>query len=107
MAFTPVYLWLATGEEIFREPLIVGPWMALIAVLMISNMATFSWNSLRPRRSIRLEVIFIFGLVFAALLTEPWWTLAIICIGYIALMPIALMRYGRIKRQRASVPSSE
>lgn len=102
LAFTPVYLWLATGEEIFREPLLVGPWMALIAVLMISNMATFSWNSIRPRRSIRLEVIFVAGLVFAALLVEPWWTLAAICIGYLALMPWALIRYGRVKQQRAA-----
>lgn len=102
LAFTPAFLWLATGEDIFREPLIVGPWMALIAVLMISNMATFSWNSLRPRRSIRLEVIFVAGLVFAALLTEPWWTLAVICIGYLALMPVALLRYGRVKQQRAA-----
>lgn len=106
LAFTPVYLWLATDEAIFREPLLVGPWMALIAVLMISNMPTFSWNSLRPRRSIRLEVIFVFGLVFAALLTEPWWTLAVICIGYMALMPWALVRYGRIKRQRSTASTN-
>lgn len=107
LAFTPVYLWLATGEEFFRQPLLVGPWMALIAVLMISNMATFSWNSLRPRRSIRLEVIFVAGLVFAALLVEPWWTLAVICIGYIALMPLALIRYANVKRQRSAAQPGE
>jgi CDP-diacylglycerol---serine O-phosphatidyltransferase len=104
LAFTPVYLWLATGGEweFLRDPIIVGPWMALIAVLMISNMATLSWTSLRPRRNIRLEVIFFIGLLFAALLVEPWWTLAAICIAYLALMPYGLWRYSRIKQQRAA-----
>ncbi|WP_284125026.1 CDP-alcohol phosphatidyltransferase family protein [Parerythrobacter aestuarii] len=100
LAFTPVYLWIATENELFRDPLIVGPWMAVIAVLMISNMATFSWSSIRPRRSIRLEVIFFAGLLFTALLVEPWWTLATICLGYLALMPLALVRYGKVKQQR-------
>lgn len=107
LAFTPVYLWLATGQEIFRDPLLVGPWTALIAVLMISNMATFSWNSMRARRSIRLEVIFVFGLVFAALLVEPWWTLAAICLFYLSLLPFSLLRYRRIRQQRASARPSE
>ncbi|ABC62843.1 CDP-alcohol phosphatidyltransferase family protein [Erythrobacter litoralis] len=102
IAFLPVYLWFITDNDIFREPLVVAPWMALIAVLMISNIATLSWTSIRPRRSIRLEFIFFVGLLFAALLLEPWWTLAAISIGYLALMPYALIRYGRIKRQRAA-----
>ncbi|MXP32037.1 CDP-alcohol phosphatidyltransferase family protein [Parerythrobacter jejuensis] len=102
LAFLPVYLWIATGEEQLRDPWIVAPWMALIAILMISNVATLSWTSVRPRRHIRLEVIFAFGLTFAALLVEPWWTLVAICVGYMALMPYGWIRYARIKRQRAA-----
>ena len=101
LAFLPTYLWIASGEEIFRNPLLVAAWMVAIAVLMISNLATFSWTSIRPRRNIRLEAIALAGLVFAALLTEPWWTLAGLSIVYLALMPLAVLRYGRIKRQRA------
>ena len=40
------------------------------------------------------------GLAFAALLLEPWWTLAAICIAYLALMPYGLVKYGRIKQRR-------
>lgn len=102
LAFLPVFLWLATGEDALRNPWLVGPWMALIAVLMISNMATLSWTSIRPRRSIRLPFIFFVGLLFAALLVETWSTLAVISIGYLALMPYGLWRYGKVKRQRAA-----
>jgi CDP-diacylglycerol--serine O-phosphatidyltransferase len=100
LAFLPIYLWMATGLEDFRHPVAVAGWTALIAFLMISNMATLSWTSLRPRRNVRLEVIAVVGMVFAALLMEPWWTLIAICTGYLALMPFTVFRYARIRRQR-------
>lgn len=100
LAFTPFYLWHETGESFFREPVVMAVWLTVIAVLMISNMATLSWASLRPRRSIRLPLIAFTGLAFAALLMEPWWTLAAISVAYLALMPYGLLKYGRIKRRR-------
>lgn len=101
LAFTPFYLWNETGLEFFRNPVVMAVWLSIIAVLMISNMATLSWGSLRPRKAIRLWVIAFVALAFAALLLEPWWTLATICIGYLALMPYGFVKYGRIKRRRA------
>src|SRR3546814_27684 len=53
LTFLPLYLWLWTGSEIFREFWVVAPWAALVAVLMISNVATFSWTSLRLRSHVR------------------------------------------------------
>jgi CDP-diacylglycerol--serine O-phosphatidyltransferase len=100
LAFTPFYLWTETGMEFFRNPVVTAVWLALIAVLMISNMATLSWASIRPRKSIRLGLIAFIGLAFAALLMEPWWTLAAISTVYLALMPYGLIKYGRIKRRR-------
>lgn len=102
LAFLPMYLWIATGEGLFREPLVVAVWVAAIAVLMISNLATLSWSSIRPRRSIRLEAIALAGMVFAALLTEPWWTLIGLSLVYLALMPYGIARYATIRRQRAA-----
>jgi CDP-diacylglycerol--serine O-phosphatidyltransferase len=102
LAFLPLYLWLASGLAFFREPLLVAGWTVAIAVLMISNLATLSWNSIRPSRDFRIASIAITGLLFAALLTEPWWTLALICVVYLALMPLGYIRYGRIKRARAA-----
>ncbi len=106
LALLPFYLWQATGLEQFREPLLVGPWVALIALLMISNLATLSWASMRVRRTVRLWVILLVGLLFAALLLEPWWTLVAICAGYLVTLPIGFVRYARVKRQRASVSAA-
>ena len=100
LAFLPFYIWMATDEVIFRNPVFVSIWLAIVGVMMISNIATFSWKSIRPRRSIRLEVIAVIALAFGALLQEPWWTLAGICVIDLALMPWALVKYAKIKRQR-------
>lgn len=102
LAFLPFYLWMATGETVFREPALVGVWLAFVAFLMISNLATMSWKSIRPHRNIRLEVIALGGILFAALLLEPWWALVTISAAYLALMPLAIIRYAKIKRQRAA-----
>lgn len=102
LAFLPIYLWLVTGETFFRAPLVVGLWLVVVAFLLISAVPTLSWGKLRPRRHVRLEVIAFFGLVGAALLTEPWWTLIAISVIYVALLPVAMLLYARVKRQRAA-----
>ncbi|MGX7953045.1 CDP-alcohol phosphatidyltransferase family protein [Tsuneonella sp. HG249] len=102
LAFLPLYLWMATGEPLFRDPLLVAPWTAFIAFLMISNLATLSWGRMRPRQDVRLGLIAVVGMVFAALLLEPWWTLSAICIVYLATMPWSIARYAMIRRQRAA-----
>lgn len=102
LALLPIYLWIASGRDEFHSPLGVAVWTSGIALLMISNIATPGWGALRPRRSIRLELIGLIGLVFASLLTEPWWTLVGICAVYLALLPASIVRYRRIRRLRAS-----
>ena len=103
LAFLPFYLWMATDMPEFRNPVFMGVWMAVIAFLMISNVATLSWTSIRPRRNVRLELIAGVGILFAALLQEPWWTLAIISTFYLLLMPYGMLKYSKIRRQRAVV----
>lgn len=107
IAFLPFYLWQATGRDEFRDPIVLAIWVTAIAILMISNMATLSWAAIRPRRAIRLPVIALSTLGFAALLLEPWWTLASISVAYLVLMPYALWRYGKIKRRRARTATAK
>jgi CDP-diacylglycerol--serine O-phosphatidyltransferase len=107
LAFLPLYLWFASESfgsdwSALRHPVLVAGWAVFIAFLMISNLATMSWASLRPRRAIRLEVIAFAGLILAALLTEPWLTLVLLCAVYLALLPIGIVRYRRIKQLRAA-----
>ncbi len=102
VAFLPMYLWLESGNPLLREPLLVAIWLVVIAFLMISNVATLSWTSLRPRRSIRLELLLLAGLLVAALILEPWIALSVISIGYLATVPYSILRYRRVRQQRSA-----
>ncbi|RJF91095.1 CDP-alcohol phosphatidyltransferase family protein [Sphingomonas cavernae] len=102
LAMLPLYFWLWTGELVFREVYIVAPWLAFVAFLMISNLATFSWSSLRLRRHIRLEVLALVGILGAALLSAPWATLSVISVLYLLAIPFGIRSYARVRRQRAA-----
>jgi len=99
-----LFIWLATGRDEFRDPLLVGGWLVVIAFLLISSLPTLSWTLLRPRRSVRLELIAAVALVCAALMTETWLTLVAIDAVYLLLIPYGVVRYAAIRRQRASQP---
>ena len=103
MALLPLLLWLATGLEIFRATYVVAPWTILVALLMISSLSTFGWTSFRLRREFRLPALLLIGLLGAALINDPWWTLSVVIILYAATIPFAVRSYGKVKR-RAAVP---
>ena len=104
LAFLPIYFWLASGREEFANPIGVGIWMLLVAFLLISNMPTFSWSRVRPPNHLRIGLLALVGLLMAALLTEPWLTLAGITVVYLALIPFGVMRYLRVRRRVVASP---
>ncbi|APW73084.1 phosphatidylcholine/phosphatidylserine synthase [Sphingopyxis granuli] len=99
LAFVPVYLWLVTGETLFREWYVVMPWVLAIAMLMISAIPTYGWSSIRLRRSWRLFALAGVGLLGAALVTAPWHSLLAICVIYVALLPFGIASYARVRRR--------
>lgn len=100
LVFTPLYLWFVTENELFRNPLLVAPWVVFVAILMISNVATFSWGSIRLRRTVRLEAILLVALVGTALFSEPWITLTAISVLYVAMIPFSIRAYAKVTRAR-------
>lgn len=104
LAMLPIYLWFWTGEELLRSPWLVAPWVAFIAFLMVSSVATFSWSSLRLRRNVRFEAIVVVVIFAAAIVSAPWQTLSLICIAYLLTLPFSIRSYARVKRQRAAAP---
>lgn len=104
----PIYLWIASGREWnwLHDQYLVAGWAALIAFLGISSLATFSWGSLRLRRNVRLEAIVVIALVGAALFTAPFETLSAAAILYLLLIPVSILSYARVRKQRAAGAAS-
>ncbi len=101
LAFMPIYLWLITGNELFRSWQLVMPWTLFIALLMISSVPTFSWTSIRIRRGTRLFALAGVALLGAALINEPWVTLLAISTLYLAVVPFSVASYAKVKQRRA------
>jgi len=104
LAFVPIYLWLISGDDRFRHWPIVMAWTVLIALLMISSLPTYSWSSIRIRPPWRLFALAGVALLGAALIIAPWQTLLLVAVLYLAMIPVALTSYARVKRRRASGP---
>jgi CDP-diacylglycerol---serine O-phosphatidyltransferase len=100
LAFVPIFLWLVTGEDLFRRWELVMPWTLFIALLMISSIPTFSWSSLRIRREWRLFALAAIALLGTALIRAPWITLLGVSALYLALLPFSAAAYARVKRRR-------
>ena len=105
LAFIPIFLWLITGMEFFRSWPLVMAWTVLIALLMISSLPTYSWASIRIRRSWRLFALAGLALFGASLLVAPWPTLLVLASLYLLMIPVAFASYARVKRRRAAARS--
>lgn len=101
LLIVPMYLWMWTGYAPLREAYVVAPWAALVAFLMISNLATYSWAALRVRRGVRLGALVGVALFMGALISAPWPTLSLLATAYLAAIPFSVRSYARIRRQRA------
>jgi CDP-diacylglycerol---serine O-phosphatidyltransferase len=105
LAFIPIYLWLITGDTHFRAWPGVMAWTIFIAVLMISNLPTYSWASIRIRPSWRLFALAALAIFGASLIVAPWPTLLVLAALYLLMIPVAFAGYARVKRRRAGLRS--
>ena len=96
----PLTIWLETGADWARDYRLIGPWVLLISFLMISNVATFSWSSIRIRRAFRFMALAGVGLYAAALIAAPWVALIVASLVYALLIPLSIVSYAKVKRAR-------
>jgi CDP-diacylglycerol---serine O-phosphatidyltransferase len=101
----PLAIWLETGSAWARDYRVVGPWILAVAILMISNVATYSWSSLKIRPAIRFLALAVIGFVVMLLIAEPWIALIGIAIVYLLLLIPSIISYRRVKRARKAAQS--
>ncbi len=91
-------------QSIFQSPLFVAPWTIGVALLMVSNLPTFSWKSIRIDPHWRIPILLGVGLFAGLLLTAPFGTLGIITVIYVAMIPLAWRSYRLQLGRQGSVP---
>ena len=101
MALLPLFVWVEFGLDAARDYWIAGPWMLCVALLMVSNVATYGWTSLRIRPAYRFPALAVMGLYIALLIAEPWIALILFISGYTLAIPFSMISYARAKRRRS------
>jgi CDP-diacylglycerol--serine O-phosphatidyltransferase len=100
LALLPMMIWFETGAEWVRDYRLLAPWLLLCAFLMVSNVATYSWSSIKIRRSLRFMALAAVSLFVATLVAAPWVALIGVGILYAGMLPFSVMSYARVKKSQ-------
>ena len=73
--------------------ILVSIWVMFIAALMVSRIPTYSLKRTRLKQKHTIPVLAVVALIAAALASEPWLTIVICCLIYLATIPYATKRY--------------
>ncbi|GFZ88001.1 CDP-diacylglycerol--serine O-phosphatidyltransferase [Rickettsiales bacterium] len=77
----------------------IAIYAALIAVLVVSHVPTFSTKKLHIHRSLASLTVALFGVFFACLIARPWITLSILGTAYFLSIPVSVISYCYIFRK--------
>ncbi len=72
---------------------LVAIWVIFVASLMVSRIPTYSLKRLRLSQKHMIPVLAAVALYAAALASEPWATLMLSCLAYLATIPHSYKRY--------------
>ncbi|MDF2994615.1 MAG: pssA [Xanthobacteraceae bacterium] len=100
----PVYLELIGLPRLIASPAVAAAYCLAIALLMVSRLPAFSGKRLGSRipRDAVLPLFVCVVLFVAILVTWPWPVLAVLVIGYLATLPLSVMRYAQLARDYAA-----
>lgn len=108
LVLLPLIMSLNLGDDFFRNPGTVAIWMLASGALLISKIPTFSFKTSRIPRAWFLPVMITIAVGVTFVVSAPWWTLAVILILYICLIPVSIRRYKRLMaRDAAGLPPED
>ncbi|MFN3076268.1 MAG: CDP-diacylglycerol--serine O-phosphatidyltransferase [Alphaproteobacteria bacterium] len=102
LVLLPMMAWLKTQAEIFQHPGLVSVFLIGISFLMVSQVPTYSFKRIRVPHRYVLPMMLVVGLLAAFLVTEPWITISIIGVLYLASIPTSMRRFVTLRNQAAA-----
>ena len=95
LAIMPLLLTFQFGPGLENYPYALSIYTIVVAILVISQLPTFSLKALKIPRGYMPAVFAFLGLCIAALISEPWTTLLVVGFLYIGSLPITVIHYYR------------
>jgi CDP-diacylglycerol--serine O-phosphatidyltransferase len=101
LVLLPLIAWLQFPDvALLRSPYVVGPVMLAVAGLAVSRVPTFSFKRLKVSQALVLPTMVVVAVFTALAMAEPWATLLLILMVYIASIPLAISSHRRLQQQR-------
>jgi CDP-diacylglycerol--serine O-phosphatidyltransferase len=107
LAILPMIMSFELGREYFEHPWLIGAWIILVSVLMVSKIPTFAFKRLRVPHWMVLPILLVVGTIAAGLAAEPWLTLMIVGAIYIGSLPVAFYITRAARRAPAAAPRAD
>ena len=101
----PMIAWLETDIDFLRNPVFVGPWMLIVAGLLVSRLPTFSFKRVKVTQAWVLPTMIGVVLFTALIVTEPWMTMTLALLTYIGSIPLSHAAHRKLLRQRPASPT--
>jgi CDP-diacylglycerol--serine O-phosphatidyltransferase len=106
IAIMPLVMWLYSESEVFHSPVIAGVFLLASSVLMVSRVPIYSGKHMRLKPQWVLPLMIVIGAFAAFLVTDPWATLSVVGIVYIASIPFSVMSFRRLQARDQQTPPS-
>jgi CDP-diacylglycerol--serine O-phosphatidyltransferase len=108
LALVPLALTFYVESDAFRQPVVCTIYLALLALMMISRVPTFSAKYIRIRRHHVMPILLGVGVLVALTTSYFWATYVGLAIFYAASIPVVLVAARRDARRKAAAqqPSS-
>jgi CDP-diacylglycerol--serine O-phosphatidyltransferase len=97
LCLLPMILSFAFGFDLATYPIVPAVWITLVAVLMVGQVPTYSFKSIKVPNRFLLPFLVIMGLLFAGIAGRPWETLTLCLVAYMASFPFSVHTFGRLK----------
>ncbi len=99
LALTPMMVTFAVGPGLFSTVIVNALVMLAVAILMVSQVPTYSGKSVRIPHSYVLPILLLVGLLAAFLVSAPWATLTAIAVAYLASLPFSMVEYRHLQER--------
>jgi len=99
LVLLPLILTIQFGDGLFNRPGLVAVVLLGVSFLMVSKIPTYSFKKVKVPNRWVLPILVVVGLLAAFLVTEPWLTLSVVGVLYLASIPYAVASFRRLKIQ--------
>ena len=99
LSLLPMVVSIGFGVDLAAYPAVSGIWIALVALLMVSHLPTYSFKAIKIPNRLVLPLLVTIGLLFAGAAGRPWGTLTLCMIAYMTSFPFSIRSFNRLKAE--------